>query len=190
MNHGGESAAKPSNFNLPNVLTSLRIILIPPFVWLVLRADNEHTGWMWAAFALFAALMITDKLDGDIARAKNLVTDFGKIADPIADKALMTAALVCLSIVGALPWWITVVIIVRELGITLWRMVQLRRGRVVPASKGGKLKTALQTLAVGMYLIPFPGWMDIPTLVVMLLAAAVTVGTGIQYLMDERKLSR
>lgn len=190
MNHGGEPAAKPSNFNLPNVLTSLRIILIPPFAWLVLRADNEHSGWMWAAFALFAALMITDKLDGDIARAKDLVTDFGKIADPIADKALMTAALVCLSIVGALPWWITVVIIVRELGITLWRMVQLRRGRVVPASKGGKLKTALQTLAVGMYLIPFPGWMDIPTLVVMLAAAAVTVGTGIQYLMDERKLSR
>lgn len=190
MNHAGEPTAKPSNFNLPNVLTSLRIILIPPFAWLVLRAENEHVGWMWGAFALFAALMITDKLDGDIARAKGLVTDFGKIADPIADKALMTAALVCLSIVGVLPWWVTVVIIARELGITLWRMIQLRRGRVVPASKGGKLKTALQTLAVGMYLIPLPGWMDTPTFVVMLAAMVVTVGTGIQYLVDERKLDK
>lgn len=190
MNHAGEPVAKPSNFNLPNVLTSLRIILIPPFAWLVLRADNEHLGWMWAAFGLFAALMITDKLDGDIARARGLVTDFGKIADPIADKALMTTALVCLNLVGVLPWWITVVIVAREFGITVWRMIQLRRGRVVPASKGGKLKTALQTLAVGLYLCPLPGWMDLPTLIVMLAAVVVTVATGVQYLLDARKLQQ
>ncbi|MGD7001051.1 CDP-diacylglycerol--glycerol-3-phosphate 3-phosphatidyltransferase [Corynebacterium halotolerans] len=190
VNHAGEPVAKPSNFNLPNVLTSLRIILIPPFAWLVLRADNEHLGWMWAAFGLFAALMITDKLDGDIARARGLVTDFGKIADPIADKALMTTALVCLNLVGVLPWWITAVIVVREFGITVWRMIQLRRGRVVPASKGGKLKTALQTLAVGLYLCPLPGWMDLPTLIVMLAAVVVTVATGVQYLLDARKLQQ
>ena len=123
---------KQSNWNLPNILTSLRILFIPVFAWLVL---SER--WWWA-FGLFVALMITDKLDGDIARARGLVTDFGKIADPIADKALMVTALVTLNIASTLPVWVTVVIVARELGITVWRMVMLRRGKVVPASKGGK----------------------------------------------------
>ena len=172
---------KQSNWNLPNVLTSLRIIFTPVFAWLAL---SER--WWWA-FGLFVALMITDKLDGDIARARGLITDFGKIADPIADKALMITALVTLNIAGSLPIWITVVIVVRELGITFWRMWMLRRGRVVPASKGGKLKTVLQTVGIALYLCPLPTWMDIPTLVVMIIAAAVTVVTGIQYLIDAEK---
>ena len=179
--NSSSGAAKPSNWNLPNVLTSLRILFIPVFVWLVLA---EHQWW---AFGLFAVLMATDKLDGDIARARGLITDFGKIADPIADKALMTAALVSLNIIGALPIWITVVILVREFGITLWRMWMLRNGKVVPASKAGKLKTVLQSLAVALYLCPLPGWMDIPSYVVMLVAVAVTVVTGVQYLLDARK---
>lgn len=179
--NSGSEAAKPSNWNLPNVLTSLRILFIPVFVWLVLA------GHQWWAFGLFAALMATDKLDGDIARARGLITDFGKIADPIADKALMTAALVSLNIIGVLPIWITVVILIREFGITLWRMWMLRSGKVVPASKGGKLKTVLQALAVALYLCPLPDWMDIPSYVVMLVAVAVTVVTGVQYLMDAKK---
>ncbi|WP_245974857.1 CDP-diacylglycerol--glycerol-3-phosphate 3-phosphatidyltransferase [Corynebacterium alimapuense] len=178
---------KPSNLNLPNVLTSLRIVFIPVFAWLVLKGDNQYVGWMWAAFATFALLMYTDKLDGDIARARGLVTNFGKIADPIADKALMTTAFVCLNIIGVLPIWVTVVIVIREFGITFWRMYMLRQGLVVPASKGGKIKTVLQTLAVALYLIPFPSWMDIPVFIVMLAAVAVTVATGIQYLIDSRK---
>ncbi len=178
------------NFNLPNVLTSLRILFIPLFAFLVIRGGDEHLGWMWAAFGLFVALMITDKLDGDIARARDLVTDFGKIADPIADKALMTTALVCLNVIGVLPVWVTVVIVIREFGITLWRMAMLRRGKVMPASKGGKLKTALQTLAVGLYLCPLPDWMETPTFVVMLAAVAVTVFTGVQYLWDARSMER
>src|SRR5690625_4392017 len=121
--NSSSGAAKPSNWNLPNVLTSLRILFIPVFVWLVLA---EHQWW---AFGLFAVLMATDKLDGDIARARGLITDFGKIADPIADKALMTAALVSLNIIGVLPIWITLVILVREFGITLWRMWMLRNGK-------------------------------------------------------------
>ncbi len=169
------------NFNLPNVLTSLRILFIPLFAWLVL---SERFWW---AFALFAALMITDKLDGDIARARNLITDFGKIADPIADKALMTTALVCLNVIGLLPVWMTVVIIVREFGITFWRMWMLRNGKVVPASKGGKIKTTLQTLAVGLYLLPLGDWMFWPRYLVMLAAVIVTVVTGIQYLLDYRR---
>ncbi len=171
-----QPAQAQSNWNLPNILTSLRILFIPVFAWHVL--DQR---WWWA-FGLFVALMITDKLDGDIARARGLITDFGKIADPIADKALMITALVTLNIASTLPVWVTVVIIVRELGITVWRMWMLRNGKVVPASKGGKLKTVLQTVAVGMYLCP-----PVPTtaaFVVMLAAVAVTVITGIQYLVD------
>lgn len=182
----GQADGKPSNFNLPNVLTSLRILLIPVFVWLVLNVP-EGLGWQWSAFGLFALLMFTDKLDGDIARARGLVTDFGKIADPIADKALMAAALISLNVLGWLPVWVTVLILVREFGITLWRMYMLRRGLVVPASKGGKLKTVLQTVAVGLYLLPLPGWMDLPTFVVMLGAVVVTLGTGVQYLWDSKK---
>ena len=170
-----------SNWNLPQILTSLRILFIPVFVWLVLAGHD------WWAFGVFAALMITDKLDGDIARSRGLITDFGKIADPIADKALMTAAFVCLNIIGVLPVWVTVVILVREFGITFWRMALLRQGKVVPASKGGKLKTVLQSLAVAMYLCPLPSWMDIPSFVVMFIAVVVTVVTGVQYLIDGRK---
>ncbi|WP_255549004.1 MULTISPECIES: CDP-diacylglycerol--glycerol-3-phosphate 3-phosphatidyltransferase [unclassified Corynebacterium] len=181
------SVQRPSNFNLPNVLTSLRIIFVPAFAWLVLTSQGQNNGWQWAAFIMFALLMFTDKLDGDIARKRGLITEFGKIADPIADKALMITSLVCLNLIDMLPWWVTILIVVRELGITFWRMVQLRRGRVVPASKGGKLKTALQTIAVGLYLLPLPGWMDIPSFVVMLAAVVVTVVTGVQYIIDGRK---
>ncbi|AKE41421.1 phosphatidylglycerophosphate synthase [Corynebacterium kutscheri] len=180
---------KPSNFNLPNALTAVRIIFIPVFAWLVLKADGHQTSWMWWSFVCFILMMFTDKLDGDIARARGIVTDFGKIADPIADKALMITALVCLNLVGLLPWWITTVIVVRELGITFWRMAELRRGRVVPASKGGKFKTALQTCAIALYLVPVPSFMAILQLIVMLVATLVTVVTGIQYLIDARRVN-
>lgn len=179
-------ASTPSNLNLPNVLTSLRILFIPVFAWLVLKGDDQHTTWMWWSFGVFAALMFTDKLDGDIARARGQITDFGKIADPIADKALMIGALVGLNIIELLPWWITAIIVVRELGITLWRVVQLRRGHVVPASKGGKLKTVAQSLAVALFLMPL-AWLFWPAWIVMIIAVAITVVTGIQYIVDSRK---
>lgn len=180
---------KPSNFNVPNVLTSLRIIVIPLFAWLVISGDGQHASWMWWSLGVFVALMITDKLDGDIARAKNLVTDFGKIADPIADKALMITALVCLNVVGLVGWWVTAIIVVRELGITFWRMGELCKGNVVPASKGGKIKTTLQSLAVALYLIPLSGVFSVVQFLVMLAAVAVTVITGVQYLIDARRLN-
>lgn len=180
---------KPSNFNVPNVLTSLRIIVIPLFAWLVISGDGQHASWIWWSLGVFVALMITDKLDGDIARAKNLVTDFGKIADPIADKALMITALVCLNVVGLVGWWVTAIIVVRELGITFWRMGELRKGNVVPASKGGKIKTTLQSLAVALYLIPLSGVFSVVQFLVMLAAVAVTVITGVQYLIDARRLN-
>lgn len=187
---GVNDVPNTSNWNVPNVLTSLRILAVPLFVWLVLKGNHEHHSWMWWSLLCFALLMITDKLDGDIARKHNLITDFGKIADPIADKALMISAFVSLNVVGALPVWVSVVVIVRELGITLWRMLQLRQGSVVPASKGGKLKTTLQTFAIALFLVPLPTWLQPVAWAVMLAAVAVTVITGIQYLLDSRKENR
>ena len=178
--------AAPSNWHLPNALTVLRILGVPVFLWLLLQEGGEDAGWRWWAFGVFALLMITDKIDGDLARSRNLVTDFGKIADPIADKALMIGALVGLNIIELLPWWITAIIVVRELGITLWRVVQLRRGHVVPASKGGKLKTVAQSLAVALFLMPL-AWLFWPAWIVMIIAVAITVVTGIQYIVDSRK---
>ena len=178
--------AAPSNWNLPNALTVLRILGVPVFLWLLLQEGGEDAGWRWWAFGVFALLMITDKIDGDLARSRNLVTDFGKIADPIADKALMIGALVGLNIIELLPWWITAIIVVRELGITLWRVVQLRRGHVVPASKGGKLKTVAQSLSVALFLMPL-AWLFWPAWIVMIIAVAITVVTGIQYIVDSRK---
>ncbi|MFP7364638.1 CDP-diacylglycerol--glycerol-3-phosphate 3-phosphatidyltransferase [Corynebacterium callunae] len=171
---------------MPNFLTSLRIIVIPLFAWLTLEGKTENNAFAWWALVVFILLMITDKLDGDIARARGLVTNFGKIADPIADKALMTTAFVSFNIIGILPWWVTILIVIREFGITIWRFFQLRNGNVVPASKGGKLKTVLQTVAVALYLCPLPAWMDIPSQIVMYLAMIVTVVTGLQYLWDSR----
>lgn len=181
-------SAAPSNFNLPNVLTTVRILFIPVLAILILRSGGSNTTLLWWSFGVFLALMLTDKLDGDIARKRGLVTDFGKIADPIADKALMIVTFVCLNIIGLLPWWMTVVIVIRELGITLWRMVQLRKGLVIPASRGGKIKTALQTFAVGLYLLPLPSWLETPRFVVMLAAVIVTVWTGLDYLRNSWKV--
>lgn len=183
------SGQSVSNWNLPNVLTSVRIIAIPLFAWLVLRSEGHLSSWMWWSTICFALLMITDKLDGDIARARGLVTNFGKIADPIADKALMATALICLNVVGLLPVWIIVVILVREIGITLWRMVELRRGNVVPASKGGKIKTTLQAVAVLAYLVPLPESLQIIPALFMYAAVIVTVVTGVQYILDSRKIA-
>ena len=177
--------AAPSNWNLPNALTVLRILGVPVFLWLLLREGGGDATWRWWAFGVFALLMITDRLDGELARRNNLITDFGKIADPIADKALMIGALVGLNVIGVLPWWVTVIIVVRELGITVWRMVLLRQGKVVPASTGGKLKTVLQTLAVGLFIMPV-SWLFWPAWIVMIAAIAVTVWTGVQYLLDSR----
>lgn len=179
-----------SNFNLPNVLTTIRIVFIPVFLWALFKSQYEPNAWLWAAFALFVLLMATDKLDGYLARSRNLITNFGKIADPIADKALMISALVSLNILGAFGWWITILIVIRELGITIWRFFQLKAGKVVPASKGGKLKTVLQSVAVALFLVPVGGFIPQVALLVMLVALAVTVVTGIQYLLDARKLNQ
>lgn len=177
--------AQPSNWNLPNLITVVRILLAPVFVWMLL-ADGAQDGVLrWAAAVLFILAIATDGIDGAIARRRNLVTDLGKLLDPIADKVLTGAALVSLSILGELWWWVTIVILVREVGITVWRFVELG-DRVIPASRGGKLKTIVQSVAISLYLVPLwlilGDWVHVFNAVVMGIAVALTVATGIEYL--------
>ena len=130
-----EAEPRVSNFNLPNALTTLRIVMVPFFGWALLVDGGDSVLWRCVAFTLFVLAMITDKIDGDIARARGLVTNFGKIADPIADKALTGGAFVALSVLGELPWWVTLLVLGRKLGITLLRFFVIRHG-VMPASHG------------------------------------------------------
>lgn len=173
-------APQASPWNVPNALTVLRILMVPVFGWLLLTHGGEDAGWRWWATVVFVVAIATDWVDGYLARRDGLITDFGKLMDPIADKALTGTALVGLSIVGALPWWITVVILVREVGITLMRFVVIRRG-VIPASKGGKLKTVLQALAITLLLVPVGGLLGTLGMWVAYAAVVVTVVTGVDY---------
>jgi CDP-diacylglycerol--glycerol-3-phosphate 3-phosphatidyltransferase len=180
----GVPVPAPSPYNVANLLTVLRILLVPVFVAL-LFADG--TAWRVAALVVFVVASLTDRLDGELARKRSIVTDFGKIADPIADKALTGSALVSLSILGELWWWVTIAILVREVGITLLRFVVIRYG-VIPASKGGKIKTMLQVIAIGLFILPGP--IDPLRWAVMAAALAVTVGSGVDYMLRAWRLSR
>ncbi|MET9712468.1 CDP-diacylglycerol--glycerol-3-phosphate 3-phosphatidyltransferase [Nocardiopsis alba] len=178
-------------WNIANILTMSRLVMVPVFVWFMFL---DGTWWRLAAFGVFVLAAITDRVDGELARRRNLVTDFGKIADPIADKALTGAALIVLSIQGDLWWWVTIAILVREWGITLLRLAVLRYG-VIPASKGGKLKTVLQIVAISIYLFPLHllPFMDLFVWVahgVMAAALAVTLWTGLTYVVDAVRLAR
>jgi CDP-diacylglycerol--glycerol-3-phosphate 3-phosphatidyltransferase len=174
-----------SNGNIANIITVVRILLAPLFVWLVLLDGGEHGLWRFIAAALFIAAIATDGLDGALARKRNLVTNSGIILDPIADKILIGGALVALALVAELPWWIVVVILVREIGITLFRLMVLS-DRVIPASPGGKLKTILQAVALSSWLVPtwllLGEWVFTLNWVLMAAALLVTVATGLDYL--------
>ncbi|WP_114203197.1 CDP-diacylglycerol--glycerol-3-phosphate 3-phosphatidyltransferase [Janibacter anophelis] len=183
---------EPSPWNVPNALTVLRILLVPVFVWLVLRHGGDDAGTRWWAWGVFAVAIITDRIDGDLARAKGLVTTFGKVADPIADKALTGAGFITLSMIGEIPWWITVVILARELGITLVRFWVIRHG-VMPASRGGKVKTFLQALAIGLFVIPLSTlpvewlWRGLAW-VILIGALVVTIATAVDYVIKAMTL--
>ncbi|GAA1504986.1 CDP-diacylglycerol--glycerol-3-phosphate 3-phosphatidyltransferase [Streptomyces synnematoformans] len=176
-------------WNIANVLTMVRLLLVPAFVLLMAAQGGHDPAWRSFAWAAFTIAMITDLFDGELARRYDLVTDFGKIADPIADKAIMGAALICLSALDDLPWWVTIVILAREIGITLMRFWVIRHG-VIPASRGGKLKTLAQGVAVGMYILTLTG--PLATLRFWIMAAAVvlTVATGLDYVKQAIVLRR
>ncbi|MEU1421989.1 CDP-diacylglycerol--glycerol-3-phosphate 3-phosphatidyltransferase [Kitasatospora sp. NPDC005751] len=191
--HPGRPAAAappaPGIWNIANMLTMLRLLLVPVFVALLFADGGHDPKWRAVAWATFAVAMITDLFDGELARRKGLVTDFGKIADPIADKAIMGSALIGLSVLGDLPWWVTVVILARELGITVMRFWVIRYG-VIPASRGGKLKTLTQGIAVGMYVLELTGWLATARAVLMALAVLLTVGTALDYVGQALRLRR
>ena len=177
--------------NLPNALTVLRMAVVPVFAVLLLNGGRDaefDSDRYWAAL-VFVLAIITDRYDGVIARRTGQITEFGKLADPIADKALTGTALVGLSVLGLLPWWVTIVILVREIGITLLRFWVIRHG-VIPASHGGKAKTVAQSLAIGMYILPLTGVLASARWWVMAVAVVLTVGTGIDYVYRAFSLRR
>lgn len=173
--------------NLANLLTMSRLALVPFFLAALFVGDGHDLLWRLVATGIFIVASITDRIDGDIARKRGLITDFGKIADPIADKALTGSALVGLSILGELPWWVTIVIAVRELGVTLLRFWVIRHG-VIPASRGGKAKTLAQVIAIGFYLVPLPAVIVPLRWVVMGVAVGLTIVTGVDYVVRAVRL--
>ena len=182
----------PSRWNAPNTVTVVRIALVPVFAATMLASGGTSAGWRVVATAVFVLAAATDRLDGYLARRLDRITDLGKLLDPIADKLLMGTALVILSTVGELPWWVTVVILVRELGITVMRLLVLRYV-VLPASRGGKIKTVLQSVAIGLYLLPLgtlPAAVTLVAAVTMGLAVAMTVVTGVEYVLRVVQIRR
>ena len=173
-------------FNLPNLITLARIVVVPAFMAILLAHPNKADGLRWLAVLLFVAAIATDGVDGAIARKRGLVTNLGKILDPIADKALIGGAMIGLSLIGELSWLVTLLILVREVGITVYRMVVIRK-RVVAANAGGKLKTILQGIIFGFLLSPLDfywTWLAPLEGFLLLVTVAVTLWTGAIYLRD------
>ena len=182
---------------MPNALTVLRILMVPLFLVFLLADGGNDVTLRWWALVVFLVAMFTDFVDGYLARRNNLITNFGKIADPIADKSLMAAALIGLAIIVELPWWVPVIILVREFGITVLRFFMIRIA-VMPASRGGKIKTVLQTAAIALFLLIFPLSDVVPPVVytillviawiIMTAAIVVTIVTGVDYCVQAAKL--
>ena len=184
-----DNTVQPSNWNLPNALTALRIVAVPVFAWMLLAYPDDPAMRWWTTL-IFVLAIITDALDGRIARARNLVTNFGKLWDPIADKALTGMAFIGLSILGELPWWMTILILVREWGITVLRWAIIKYG-VMAANRGGKLKTVIQSVALIMFLpgLQFmPMWWDAIAWAFMVAAFVLTILTGLDYLREAARL--
>lgn len=177
--HMGDANNDVPVLNIPNALTVARLLIVPLFGYLVLGVTQTQSA-QWAGATIFLIAAITDLIDGVWARKYGLVTNFGKIADPIADKALIGTALVALSITGEIPWWVTGVILFREVAITVMRFWVINHG-VIPASRGGKVKTVSQIVAIVAYLIPVSGWVDVVAQMSLGVALAMTIVTGIDY---------
>ncbi|GAA2544183.1 CDP-diacylglycerol--glycerol-3-phosphate 3-phosphatidyltransferase [Winogradskya consettensis] len=184
------SAARRVPLNNPaNMLTAVRIVLVPVFVMFVVASQMTDSGWRIAACLTFCVASATDFADGWIARRYELVTSFGKVADPIADKALTGSALILLSAYGQVSWWVTGLILLREWGVTALRFWVIRYG-IIPASRGGKLKTALQIAAIAWFLWPVPSPFDLVGVGLMVAALVITLVTGVDYVLQALRLRR
>ncbi len=190
-----EVQAQPSNWNVPNVLTTFRIAMVPFFAWTLLIDGGDSITWRCVSFVIFSIAMITDKVDGDLARKHNLITNFGKIADPIADKALTGMAFIALSIVGDIWWWVTIIVLVREWSVTLLRLSVLKKV-VIAAADLGKLKTTFQAVALATLCLPLrnpdlANWLEVPgevlfyvAQVCLAIAVALTMWSGYEFFRD------
>lgn len=184
----------PSPWNIANALTVLRVLMVPVYAWLLLADGGSNPVLRFWAAGVFVLATLTDRIDGEIARRRGLITDFGKVTDPIADKALMGMAFVGLSLLGELPWWVTVLVLTREWGVTLLRFFVIRHG-VMPAGRGGKLKTVLQSVTLTLFslplwVLPLSGLWTAVAWVTMVLAVVVTLVTGVDYVMKALHLRR
>ncbi len=185
-------APRPSNWNAPNVITGARILATPFFVWILLADDGQMGALRWVAAAFFVLAIATDAWDGYIARSRGLITDLGKLLDPIADKFLVGAALVGLWLLHELPGWIVLIVLLREVGITVHRLFEAR-SVVVAAAWMGKLKTVAQSVAIALALFPFPAilgdWFNWVNIVTMTVAVVLTIASGIDYVVNFVRMS-
>ena len=182
--HVGDPVGTSRWATLPNLLTLIRLLLVPVLGVLLLADGGADAGLRWWAMAVFIVAALTDLADGEIARRSGTITNLGKIADPVADKALTGVALI-----GDLPWWVTVVILAREVAVTILRFAVIRHG-VIPASRGGKAKTVAQVVAIGLYLAPLPDAFDAVRVAAMAIAVILTLVTGVDYAVQARRLMR
>lgn len=166
--------------NLPNALTVFRILALPFCAWALFQKDGQDPTWQIIAWSSFFIVGMTDVLDGRIARKRNQISNFGIILDPIADKAFIATALIGLSVLGKMPWWVTAVILIREIGVTILRFAVIKR-EVISANRGGKLKSLLQNFSVGFYILPLPTYLHLPRDILLGIAILLTVWTGVEY---------
>jgi CDP-diacylglycerol--glycerol-3-phosphate 3-phosphatidyltransferase len=166
--------------NLPNSLTILRVLLLPVCAYALFKNGGDDTTWRIIAWTLFFIVGLSDILDGKLARDRNQITEFGKLLDPIADKAMLATAAIGASILGLLSWWVTAILLFREIAVTVLRFAVIKDG-VIPASKGAKLKTLFQSFGVGFYILPLPTWLHIPRDIFMAVAIYLTISTGVAY---------
>lgn len=172
--------------NLPNALTIFRILALPFCAWALFQKDGQDPTWQIIAWTMFFIVGMTDVLDGRIARRRNQISNFGIILDPIADKAFIATALIGLSILGKMPWWVTLLILVREIGVTILRFAVIKR-EVISANRGGKLKSLLQNFSVGFYILPLPESLYLPRDILLGIAIVLTIWTGLEYFRQAMK---
>ena len=168
------------DLNLPNALTIFRILALPFCAYALFKNGGEDDSWRIIAFTLFFIVGLSDILDGKIARSRNQITEFGKLLDPIADKAMLATACIGASLLGMLSWWVTAIFLIREVAVTILRFAVIKNG-VIPASKGAKLKTFFQSFGVGFYILPLPSYLNIPRDLFMAVAIYLTITTGVDY---------
>jgi CDP-diacylglycerol--glycerol-3-phosphate 3-phosphatidyltransferase len=166
--------------NLPNSLTIFRILALPFCAYALFKNGGDDDKWRIIAFILFFIVGLSDILDGRLARSRNQITEFGKLLDPIADKAMLATATVGASTLGMLSWWVTGIFLIREVAVTILRFAVIKKG-VIPASKGGKLKTFFQSFGVGFYILPLPSFLNTPRDLFMAVAIYLTISTGVDY---------